>query len=244
MNVENDSNAIESVESLRAKLEEQGKIIAALNIELQNEKEKSKNAEEMSRTDFLTGLKNRRGMEEAAKYILPEAIAEGHADQRKGEKKITNGAVLYLDIDHFKEINDQYGHPIGNRIIQEAAAFLTRSMRPNDVVARAGGDEFVVILNGATEKIIEKFFDRSTDPPQPRFGFTTSIDGREQRISFSGGIALVQPKETVADLNQMIDRADKALYQSKAAGLDRITMFTPMETSSDSDNFSAYKTQE
>jgi diguanylate cyclase (GGDEF)-like protein len=227
MKFEGNPNPPETLEALRAKVQEQAETIAALERRLEAEEEKSK-------TDFLTGLKNRRGLEEAATYILPEATIEGQPEQRKIEKEPI-GAVLYLDIDDFKEINDQYGHAEGDRIIKEAADILTHFIRPNDVVARMGGDEFVILLNGASEDVVHKFLDPNTDPPRARFGFTALVGGKEQRISFSGGIALIQHGETIADLNHMIDRADQALYKSKTDGRDRLTLFKPAASNTSAD---------
>jgi len=213
----------EKLVELQTELNQKDRQIEDLALRLEIEEKNSK-------TDFLTGSKNRRGLQEAATYILPEAAVEGQAEHRKTEKEPT-GAVLYFDIDGFKEINDQYGHDVGDSIIKEAADILNHFMRPNDVVARMGGDEFVILLNGASEDVLHKFFDPSTDPPRARFGFTALIGGKPQKINFSGGIALIQPGETIANLDDMIKRADQALYQSKTGGRDRITMFEPMENS-------------
>ncbi|MDR3582377.1 MAG: GGDEF domain-containing protein, partial [Candidatus Pacebacteria bacterium] len=202
-----------TVEELESELAERDRRIAEL--------------EKEAITDSLTGLYNRRGLEKAARIVMPEPNKEGRPEKRDAEQKTKNVAVLDLDIDGFKGINDRYGHLEGDRVIREAGEFLTRSMREYDVVARMGGDEFVVIMNGATERIINKFFDHDADPPRPRFGFTTEIGGEPRRISFSGGITLLQPGETIDNLTDMVGRADEALYESKEAGRDRVTLFKP-----------------
>lgn len=227
----------ETAESLREQLEERNARIKELEHKLE---EVEKNAT----TDDLTGLYNRAGLKKAAKLVMPEALSPEKTEQRGGEQKNKPVGMMMLDIDHFKEINDTYGHLEGDRIIKEAANFLTGSMRKNDVVARLGGDEFVVILNGANEKIINKFFDPEAEPKRPRFGFTTTIGGDEKRISFSGGVTLTQPNETIDDFQGTIDRADKALYASKEAGRDRITMFDASTESSLVADSSANKAKE
>jgi diguanylate cyclase (GGDEF)-like protein len=232
-----------TVEMLEAELHDRDVQIEALKKEREELTNKLEKAEQDSLTDELTGLYNLRGFKEAAQIVMPGTNKEGHPEQRDGEQKATNIAILHLDIDEFKGINDTYGHPEGDRIIREAAGFLTHFVRQCDVVARTGGDEFVIIMNGDTEKIIDKFFDRNVDPPRSRFGFTTEIDGKVQRVSFSGGITLLQPGETTDNLGDMISRADKALYTSKETGRDRITLFKP-ETSDTSADLPADEAQE
>lgn len=232
-----------TVEMLEAELHDRDVQIEELKNEREELKTKLKETEEKADTDELTGLYNLRGFKKAAQIVMPDANREGHPEQRDTGEKATNIAVLHLDIDGFKGINDTYGHPEGDRIIREAAGFLIHFVRKCDVVARTGGDEFVIIMNGDTEKIIDKFFDRNVDPPRSRFGFTTEIDGKVQRVSFSGGITLLQPGETTTNLGDMVSRADKALYQSKNAGRDRITLFDPDASPSSADP-STNKTKE
>ncbi|MDD2162742.1 GGDEF domain-containing protein, partial [Pseudomonas sp. MIL19] len=92
-------------------------------------------AQRMALHDALTGLANRRLMSERLIRAL-------HKSQRHGQR----GALLLMDLDHFKEINDTLGHPIGDQLLKDVAARLQATLRQSDTVARLGGDEFVVIL--------------------------------------------------------------------------------------------------
>ena len=126
-------------------------------------------------------------------------------------------------IDHFKRINDTYGHPAGDHVLRELARLLVRRVRDTDTVARFGGEEFVVLLPDATlskgERIAEKVrtaverhaLRRNTDPE------------RAIHITASVGVAEYQPGENATDL---LDRADVALYRAKRNGRNRVEMAT------------------
>lgn len=215
----------ETIEELREQLRERDLLIGKLERERDEARAEAAKERENALTDPLTGLKNRRGLEDAAKYIFPELRPESIPGQRAADRETKNIAVLQLDIDKFNEINDQYGHDEGDRILCKTAEFLAASVRPTDVVARVGGDEFVIILNDATEEVLHKFEDPDSDPPLLRLGFVPTEGERQQRVSFSGGITFLKQGETLQDLKGMIGRADKALYESKRGGRDRITLY-------------------
>ncbi len=214
----------DSVEMLQEKIRTLTEENEALRNERDSERERRERAEKDASEDPLTGLYNRRGLEKAARIAMPETRKSGNAEHRSTEGKGKSMAALQLDIDKFKQINDLNGHAEGDRIIKEAAEFLVRSVRPSDIVARLGGDEFVVLFNGASERIVNKFFDPDADPPRPRLGFFTTLQGKETWISFSGGITMTEPGETANNLGDLLDRADQALYESKRAGRDRVML--------------------
>ena len=164
--------------------------------------------EELARTDPLTGLVNRRVLVERLQTELERA--------RRYESSVT---VLMIDLDHFKRINDQHGHLVGDEVLKQVAVLLTSAVRSVDLVARYGGEEFVILLPetppmGATtfaERIRERMeaadFSAGTGE---RLGVTTSIG----LATFPG------PRiETVEDL---LARADEALYRAKADGRNRV----------------------
>lgn len=158
--------------------------------------------EQLTRTDALTQLPNRVALHEH----LPQAISRS---RQSGDPL----AVLFMDIDHFKQVNDTYGHEAGDGLLVEFANRLRASLRHTDMVARLAGDEFVVVLEHLTnasqaEQIAQKIVDAMAQPCR--------IGECEQPISTSIGVAFLPPEDI--DALAFIDRADKALYEAKAAG--------------------------
>ncbi len=193
---------------------------------------------EAATTDPLTNALNRRGLKEAAKIAF--------AQRREGdeEKKKKPVGVLVLDIDNFKIINDAFkeGHSGGDRILQEAVAFLKNAVRGSDIVARIGGEEFAIVFNNANTQDIYDKFSKSTG--RARLGFIATLDGEEIPINFSGGISMLEPHETIDDLEVVLQRADKALYRAKedekteggiTRGRDRILIYNKEMEGSESD---------
>lgn len=154
---------------------------------------------EQALTDSLTGLANRRRMLEA----LADAVERGHGGK-------TDMALLFMDLDEFKQINDRYGHDVGDRVLQDFAARLRASTRASDLIGRLGGDEFVVLADGLPSaqealslaaKIAAALATPIADPP---LVMTTSI-----------GISMYRQQ---ADAHQWLCEADKAMYQAKHRG--------------------------
>ncbi len=152
--------------------------------------------------DNLTGLPNRGHF--TAK--LKEALS---IDDSTG-----NGvALMFLDLDHFKAINDELGHQAGDAVLLEFAHRLRNSVRPSDVVGRLGGDEFVILLTGLHGSDEAQFVARKLlNAMVPQF----EIEGRLIKISTSIGIAIRQAGEK--ETSSLLARADEALYQAKAGG--------------------------
>ena len=167
-------------------------------------------------TDPLTGLANRRGMQLTMERML------GHA-ARSGEPL----SVAMLDLDHFKDYNDQHGHLIGDRALAAFADELSRDIRRQDLAARYGGEEFCLLLpstdlDGATAlvQLIRSHGPGARNEPGPRTGTVTGIDSfAATRLTFSAGVAQWDGHESGEDL---IGRADHALYRAKQAGRDAI----------------------
>ena len=158
-----------------------------------------------SRTDPLTGLPNRRAMVEELQAEIARAVREG-----------TPMAVLMADVDHFKKVNDTYGHEAGDRVLQGMAKALTQALRAYDVCARWGGEEFLVLLpatdrTGALE-VGEKL-------RKAVAALVIPLGEAQVSIGLSVGAALLDPSET---MDTLLNRADSAMYEAKRQGRDRV----------------------
>lgn len=150
--------------------------------------------------DALTGLSNRVGLAAAVDAGLQTGSAHG------GEL-----AVLFLDLDNFKSVNDTYGHAAGDRLLKLAADRLRQSLRASDVAARIGGDEFVVLAKGLTGEQAMELSQRLTISISASYDLG---DGVRATVGVSVGVALVP--EHGADAEALLAVADEALYEAKA----------------------------
>ncbi|WP_462113923.1 bifunctional diguanylate cyclase/phosphodiesterase [Lysobacter xanthus] len=186
----------------------EGRVVGGVTV-LRDVSEMRAMAERMSHLaqhDYLTGLPNR--------VLLQDRLSQ--ALQTPGR-----GAVLFVDLDFFKTINDSLGHPVGDRVLQEVARRLAGTVRPDDTVSRQGGDEFVLLLprlsnpSGAA-RVAEKLIGAIEAPLE--------IDGRTLHLSASVGIALFP--EDGQDILALTKQADTALYHAKQSGRGRYSYFT------------------
>ncbi len=161
--------------------------------------------------DPLTRIWNRRGGMELLDIVQQESISGG--DQF---------AVCLVDIDHFKEINDEHGHGVGDQALRKVAASITASIRPDDVVSRYGGDEFLVILRNATPDICRNVAERICGKIQETRVRTG--DG-SLSVTVSLGMAVSGLGESTTAI-QLIEQADKALYRTKHQGRNAATIWT------------------
>jgi len=161
--------------------------------------------EMLARVDTLTGLANRRRFDERIEEALQRA--------RRLERSV---AVMFLDIDHFKRVNDSLGHAGGDAVLQEFARRLQRSVRVTDTVARLAGDEFVVLLEGLHDTDeLGALAQKIVGSVRPPFEF----DGEFIEVTTSIGVATcVDARSTAAEV---LARADAALYRAKSEGRDR-----------------------
>lgn len=159
--------------------------------------------------DLLTGLANRS--------VFVEALSFAIAQARRGK---TGFAVIYLDLDHFKDVNDTLGHPVGDELLQAVAGRLSSAMRASDTVARFGGDEFAVLVSGAgavveAARVAEMLLEAFVEP--------FSVRGNEIHTGASAGIDLYGPDCAAETL---LSHADVALYRAKSEGRGAYRFFT------------------
>ncbi|WP_394180490.1 GGDEF domain-containing protein [Yoonia maritima] len=160
----------------------------------------------LSRKDSLTGLNNRRTFLECA--------------SRRREDR-TDGALLLLDADHFKRINDSYGHQAGDICLQSIAETLRRNVRRDDVVGRIGGEEFAIFLCDTTLEQAQIIGERLTKPIS--FHPTDQSTEAHLSVTLSIGAAVNSPD---LSLNTMLANADQALYRAKAEGRARMVVWS------------------
>jgi diguanylate cyclase (GGDEF)-like protein len=156
-----------------------------------------------SETDMLSGLLNRGGFESYADLALGDARTQG-----------MTVSLVIADLDHFKSINDKFGHAGGDKVIVSFADFIRSAMNNRHVAGRIGGEEFAILLPG-TNVVAARLFAEGA-----RNAFSgLEIDGlpNDKRVTASFGVAELAEQETIADL---MERADKALYLAKASGRD------------------------
>lgn len=157
-------------------------------------------------TDPLTGVLNRRGLD----YALERATLGQHANGR--------AALLLLDIDHFKEVNDTYGHPAGDRVLTEIAKLLSAQIRDQDTLGRWGGEEFMVIAPGLAPQAAMELGERLRSTiAQANFPDTGTL-------TISIGVS-----ELIVDtpIDQTVEAADHALYRAKKLGRNRAEYDAP-----------------
>ena len=157
--------------------------------------------------DPLTGTGNRLALESTLGREI--GLAARHSQPL---------SILVIDIDHFKSINDRFGHTTGDCVLQDVANQLMDSCRDTDATYRYGGEEFVVILNRTDREGAIISAERIR---QQIAEMTTAYGEQEISVTVSIGISSLQPKDS---LNTLFDRADKALYEAKSAGRNRVAL--------------------
>ncbi len=172
------------------------------------------NAYRLAQHDILTGLPNRALLNTRLKQMLADA-----------ERQQWEVAVLFIDFDHFKRINDTLGHDAGDQLLRDAAQRLQQAVRENDTVARLGGDEFLIVVPGlhpahSTHHVMDLLA-----RVQRIFATPFSLVGQDLTVTVSIGIALYP--EDAADPVGLVKQADTAMYAAKEHGRDAYRFYTP-----------------
>ena len=161
-----------------------------------------------SQTDPLTGLLNRRSLQ-------AEVLSRCEARERFG--------VLFMDLDHFKSVNDRFGHEMGDRVLVAVASVLKTALRPGDVVGRYGGEEFVGVVAGAgpeSARLVAERLRRAIElmlPPK----------GGPAKLTISIGTTVYDPRQSEERSEELLHRADMALYAAKRTGRNRVVLVAP-----------------
>jgi two-component system, cell cycle response regulator len=179
-------------------------------------REAQRKLEEQSITDALTGLKNRRFFDERL-----------HEEYRRAQRYGDYLSLIMIDLDHFKAVNDRYGHPAGDSVLREAAALLRSSIRDPDICARYGGEEFAVILpkthmSGALT-VAERVW-RALGAKEYALVGGASGAPATIHVTASLGVAFYPSKE-ISSGELLLRFADQALYEAKKAGRNTICLF-------------------
>jgi diguanylate cyclase (GGDEF)-like protein len=167
--------------------------------------------------DSLTGLKNRRRFEEDLRALMA-----------RSRRELTTGALLMIDLDNFKDVNDTHGHPAGDRLIEEIAGVLRRRTRESDVLARLGGDEFAVVIprSGLAEaRVIAEAIAEEIREHQPEHAGV-------EPVTASVGVAIFGNDSRIGSAT-IVAEADTAMYAAKDAGRDCVRVFDPRALSED-----------
>lgn len=171
---------------------------------------------ELANRDSLTGLFNRRAFHELASQMLKSA-----------HRRRESTAFFMIDLDHFKRVNDRYGHLEGDHVLKMVAETLMATARENDIVARHGGEEFVMAIQGIDEA------ESLVAAERVRMAIA-AITRTPCKITASIGIAAFTPelrkREATQILEDMLDQADRALYEAKNQGRNRVCHFNTLRS--------------
>jgi len=183
---------------LRVICEPVGDDIAATFVDITDRKAKERQMESIATSDPLTGVLNRRGFERDAAQRLTDSPDDA------------TGALLYIDLNEFKGINDAFGHEVGDQLLKSAAVRLEKSLRSCDIIGRPGGDEFVALVPDVDPDVADKLAKRLTKALEEPY------DIGRQKLACAASIGLALYPENANTLTGLLREADQAMYRAKA----------------------------
>ena len=188
----------------------EGELVELLTIlrDISEQKRLQRELERLARTDSLTGLSNRFVFRERLEMAISAGTEVGSGS--------LGFALLMLDLDNLKEINDTFGHPVGDAVLVGVAERFRGKIGPKDLLARYGGDEFALLTFDAQDDeaplaVAQRLVECLAEPVQ--------VSGPAIKTSVSVGVAI--PNETARDTDRLMQRADRALYRAKSRGRNR-----------------------
>ncbi|MCV0398066.1 MAG: GGDEF domain-containing protein [Rhizobiaceae bacterium] len=217
-----------ATETTRQQSQQIASSIVDKSAELESVKTKLEEYKKLADTDALTQIGNRRAFDAALSGLY-------------ASKRATMfGSLLLIDIDRFKEINDRFGHPVGDRIIQLVAGILRDSVGDGGFVARTGGEEFAIVIEGLPEESVAKLAERLRAEIEG-----TTFANRESGTNYgpvtvSAGICMASEASGPADLYAKVDGA---MYASKVNGRNRVTRHSAMSAGAASKNWMLYRSE-
>jgi diguanylate cyclase (GGDEF)-like protein len=189
--------------------DEAGRLMAAVQTVTERLEMALRQQERLATLDPLTGIPNRR--------VLFEGSVQIFNDARRSK---TSLAMVVMDIDRFKTINDTYGHAVGDIVIKAVADVIRDGAEDMEIIARLGGEEFAILMPGVS---LTTARDR-TERMRTRISALTFSEMPDRTITISAGVALARP-QSEATIHSVLERADHAMYSAKESGRDRVTVF-------------------
>ena len=205
------------IEALESEQEALRKIIEGLKNERALLEWHIEYLEEQHGIDSLTGAKNRKTFERELEQSL-KMIRREIAEHRAGGEALKEVSLIFIDIDHFKKINDVYGHSVGDEVLQKISALLMDSVRGTDIVARVGGEEFIVLLRDADVGIATR------NAEDFRAKIARMAFNKTPNLNVTASFGVISSKSST-NAKTLYDLVDKALYAAKRAGRNRVEVY-------------------
>jgi diguanylate cyclase (GGDEF)-like protein len=171
---------------------------------------RSRNLHRMAMTDPLTGIANRRHIEELARRALAHAGAHGEPL-----------CVLVLDVDHFKAVNDAFGHAVGDQVLVRVAQACKQALRRFDLLGRMGGEEFLIVLPDTSLEVAMQIAERLRRKVE-----SLPLASLAPGLQITASVGAAETDHEADDLPELVRRADTAMYRAKDAGRNRVEMVT------------------